>query len=172
MFCRDYILTDFESLCSLFYCFLLSHPNIYYRTDFFYGIVRCRAKSLLSAPAEILRAQMPSRMTVGMVLSLNPNGATSSTTTWSPFPHRGRLCYAHSRYLLPRSGVTLKRNGATAVKNIVALLGTRDCPRIARCFFLSAPSLHRHLGAGCHGASNVLLRKTFPHTTRSTPFYA
>ena len=38
----------------------------------------------------------------------------------------------------------------------------RDYPRIARCFFLSAPSLHRRLGAGCHGASNVLLRKTFP----------
>ena len=63
---------------------------------------------------------------------------------------------------LTRGVSTLDPYGATAVKNIVALLGTRDCPRIARCFFLSAPSLHRHLGAGCHGASNVLLRKTFP----------
>ena len=94
-----------------------------------------------------------------------------SAALTAPLAQRSQR-YAHTCFLLPRSGATLFRYGATAVKNIVALLGTRDCPRIARCFFLSAPSLHRHLGAGCHGASNVLLRKTFPHTTRSTPFYA
>ena len=93
------------------------------------------------------------------------------------------------------SVVTLTRYGASAVKNIVALLGQGstlvllvvlydslhaflrltndrrvaplykfDLPnqRFGVSLILSASSLHHHLGAVAHGASNVLLRKTFP----------